>query len=87
MLNSDYKKPLKVLQEKFHRLLPFLQKQAKFPTAETMSALTMPGTPKRVVDYSKLQESLLLEAAGQDPLKFLELQATMAKAGKKNLNR
>ena len=47
----------------------------EMPTAETMSALTMPGTPKKVVDFNKLQESLMLEAAAQDPLKFLELTA------------
>jgi len=51
----------------------------EMPTAETMSALTMPGTPKRVVDYGKLQESLMLEAAQQDPLKFLELTAKSEK--------
>jgi len=52
----------------------------EMPTAETMSALTMPGTPKRVVDFNKLQESLMLEAAAQDPLKFLELTAKSEKA-------
>jgi hypothetical protein len=55
----------------------------EIPTAETMSALTMPIAPKKVIDYSKLQDTLMLEAAGQDPLKFLELQASMAKAGQK----
>jgi len=55
----------------------------EMPTAQTMSALTMPIAPKKVIDYSKLQDTLMLEAAGQDPLKFLELQASMAKAGQK----
>jgi hypothetical protein len=65
------------------QIVPVPTETGEMPTSETMSALTMLGTPKKVVDYGKLQESLLLEAAGQDPLKFLELQATMAKAGKK----
>ncbi len=65
------------------QIVPVPTETGEMPTAETMSALTMPGTPKKVVDYGKLQESLLLEAAGQDPLKFLELQASLAKAGQK----
>jgi hypothetical protein len=52
----------------------------EMPTAETVSALTMPGAPKKVVDFGKLQESLMLEAASQDPLKFLELTAKGEKA-------
>lgn len=51
----------------------------EMPTAETATALTMPGAPKRVVDFGKLQESLMLEAASQDPLKFLELTAKSEK--------
>jgi hypothetical protein len=50
------------------------------PTAETLSALTMPLPPKKTVDFAKLQESLMLEAAAQDPLKFLELTAKSEKA-------
>jgi len=52
----------------------------EMPTAETMSALTMPLAPKKTVDFAKLQESLMLEAAAQDPLKFLELTAKSEKA-------
>lgn len=52
----------------------------EMPTPETVSALTMPGAPKRVVDFNKLQETLMLEAASQDPLKFLELTAKAEKA-------
>jgi hypothetical protein len=48
-----------------------------------MSALTMPLAPKKVIDYAKLQEAIIPEAIGQDPLKFLELQASIAKAGQK----
>jgi hypothetical protein len=51
----------------------------EMPTAETATALTMPGAPKRVVDFGKLQESLMVEAASQDPLKFLELTAKSEK--------
>lgn len=65
------------------QIVPVPTETGEVPTAETMSALTMPRSPKKVVDYGKLQESLLLEAAGQDPLKFLELQASLAKAGQK----
>lgn len=52
----------------------------EMPTAETLSALTMPLPPKKTVDFAKLQESLMLEAAAQDPLKFLELTAKSEKA-------
>ena len=52
----------------------------EMPTAETLSALTMPLPPKKTVDFAKLQESLMLEAASQDPLKFLELTAKSEKA-------
>ena len=52
----------------------------EMPTAETFSALTMPLAPKKTVDFAKLQESLMLEAAAQDPLKFLELTAKSEKA-------
>lgn len=52
----------------------------EMPTAETFSALTMPLPPKKTVDFAKLQESLMLEAAAQDPLKFLELTAKSEKA-------
>ena len=54
----------------------------EMPTAATATALTMPGAPKRTIDIAKLQEAILPEAIAQDPLKFLELQAAMAKAGK-----
>lgn len=52
----------------------------EMPTAETATALTMPLAPKKTVDFGKLQESLMLEAAAQDPLKFLELTAKAEKA-------
>jgi hypothetical protein len=55
----------------------------EMPTAETMSALTMPIAPKRTLDLAKLQEAIIPEAVMQDPLKFLEYQATIAKAGQK----
>jgi hypothetical protein len=52
----------------------------EMPTAETMSALTMPGTPKRVIDFEKLREVALLQGLEQDPLKVLELTAKSEKA-------
>lgn len=52
----------------------------EMPTADTLTALTMPLAPKKTVDFAKLQESLMLEAAAQDPLKFLELTAKSEKA-------
>lgn len=55
----------------------------EIPTPQTVSALTMPLAPKKVIDYAKLQEAIIPEAIGQDPLKFLELQASIAKAGQK----
>jgi hypothetical protein len=54
----------------------------EMPTPQTLSALTMPGAPKRTLDLAKLQEAILPEAITQDPLKFLELQAAMSKEKK-----
>jgi len=45
----------------------------EMPTAETMSALTMPIAPKRTLDLAKLQEALITEGAIQNPLELLKV--------------
>ena len=45
----------------------------EMPTAETLSALTMPIAPKRTLDLAKLQEALITEGAIQNPLELLKV--------------
>jgi len=75
-----YQELVKGATKEIPQIVPVPTETGEMPTAETMSALTMPGAPKRVVDFNKLQESLMLEAAAQDPLKFLELTAKSDKS-------
>jgi hypothetical protein len=75
-----YQELIKGATKEIPQIVPVPTETGEMPTAETMSALTMPGAPKRVVDFNKLQESLMLEAAAQDPLKFLELTAKSDKS-------
>jgi hypothetical protein len=45
----------------------------EMPTAETLSALTMPVAPKRTLDLAKLQESLITEGAIESPVELLKI--------------
>lgn len=45
----------------------------EMPTAETLSALTMPIAPKRTLDLAKLQESLITEGAIESPIELLKV--------------
>ena len=51
----------------------------EMPTPQTLSALTMPIAPKRILDLAKLQEAIIPEAITQDPLKFLEVMGKESK--------
>jgi hypothetical protein len=52
----------------------------EMPTAETLSALTMPVAPKRTLDLAKLQESLITEGAIESPIEALKLISKEDKA-------